>query len=101
MRCRGQGLLLLLGGLVYGCCHCLFVPGLVSLACLANLLMCYSCATHVLQGVAKPSHPVSHWLPSLFPGVQCIREKMDVIDLEDDEIDAEVLNSMSVTQVGR
>ena len=26
-------------------------------------------------------------------------EKMDVIDLEDDEIDAEVLNSMSVTQV--
>jgi hypothetical protein len=24
---------------------------------------------------------------------------MDVIDLEDDEIDAEVLNSMSVTQV--
>jgi hypothetical protein len=31
--------------------------------------------------------------------LQCIREKMDVIDLEDDEIDAEVLNSMSVTQV--
>uniref|UniRef100_A0A383W775 Cell division cycle protein 48 n=1 Tax=Tetradesmus obliquus TaxID=3088 RepID=A0A383W775_TETOB len=30
--------------------------------------------------------------------LQCIREKMDVIDLEDDEIDAEVLNSMSVTQ---
>jgi transitional endoplasmic reticulum ATPase len=31
--------------------------------------------------------------------LQCIREKMDVIDLEDDEIDAEVLASMSVTQV--
>uniref|UniRef100_A0A7R9YRS6 Cell division cycle protein 48 n=1 Tax=Chlamydomonas euryale TaxID=1486919 RepID=A0A7R9YRS6_9CHLO len=30
--------------------------------------------------------------------LQCIREKMDVIDLEDDEIDAEVLNSMAVTQ---
>lgn len=29
--------------------------------------------------------------------LQCIREKMDVIDLEDDEIDAEVLDSMSVT----
>ena len=29
--------------------------------------------------------------------LQCIREKMDVIDLEDDTIDAEVLNSMSVT----
>lgn len=29
--------------------------------------------------------------------LQCIREKMDVIDLEDDNIDAEILNSMSVT----
>lgn len=29
--------------------------------------------------------------------LQCIREKMDIIDLEDDTIDAEVLNSMSVT----
>ena len=29
--------------------------------------------------------------------LQCIREKMDVIDLEDDNIDAEVLNSMAVT----
>lgn len=31
--------------------------------------------------------------------LQCIREKMDVIDLEDEQIDAEVLNSMAVTQV--
>lgn len=30
--------------------------------------------------------------------LQCIREKMDVIDLEDEKIDAEVLNSMAVTQ---
>jgi transitional endoplasmic reticulum ATPase len=30
--------------------------------------------------------------------LQCIREKMDVIDLEDETIDAEVLNSMAVTQ---
>jgi len=29
--------------------------------------------------------------------MQTIREKMDVIDLEDDEIDAEVLDSMAVT----
>ncbi|XP_047166749.1 cell division cycle protein 48 homolog [Vigna umbellata] len=29
--------------------------------------------------------------------LQCIREKMDVIDLEDETIDAEVLNSMAVT----
>merc|ERR1719171_3241798 len=30
--------------------------------------------------------------------LQCIREKMDVIDLEDDTIDAEILDSMAVTQ---
>mmetsp|Transcript_14394 Transcript_14394/g.17439 ORF Transcript_14394/g.17439 Transcript_14394/m.17439 type:complete len:809 (+) Transcript_14394:108-2534(+) len=29
--------------------------------------------------------------------MQCIREKMDVIDIEDDQIDAEVLNAMAVT----
>ena len=29
----------------------------------------------------------------------CIREKMDVIDLEEETIDAEVLDSMAVTQV--
>ncbi|RZC75482.1 hypothetical protein C5167_050971 [Papaver somniferum] len=29
--------------------------------------------------------------------LQCIREKMDVIDLEDEEIDAEILNSMFIT----
>merc|ERR1712164_41483 len=30
--------------------------------------------------------------------MQCIREKMVLIDIEDDEIDAEVLDSLSVTQ---
>lgn len=30
-------------------------------------------------------------------GLQCIREKMDIIDIEDDKIDAEILNSMAVT----
>merc|ERR1719181_407346 len=34
---------------------------------------------------------------SIDPALQRIREKMDVIDLEDDTIDAEVLNSMCVT----
>ena len=29
--------------------------------------------------------------------LQCIREKMDVIDLEDENIDAEILNAMAVT----
>merc|ERR1711907_778758 len=29
--------------------------------------------------------------------MQCIREKMDVIDLDDDEIDAEILDAMAVT----
>ncbi|TKY48592.1 Cell division cycle protein 48-like [Spatholobus suberectus] len=33
----------------------------------------------------------------LMAALQCIREKMDVIDLEDETIDAEVLNSMAVT----
>jgi len=30
--------------------------------------------------------------------LQCIREKMDLIDIDADTIDAEILNAMSVTQ---
>ena len=30
--------------------------------------------------------------------LQCIREKMDIIDIEDDTIDAEILDAMAVTQ---
>ena len=30
-------------------------------------------------------------------GLQCIREKMDIIDIEDDKIDAAILDSMAVT----
>ena len=30
--------------------------------------------------------------------MQCIREKMDLIDIEDEQIDAEILDSMAVTQ---
>jgi transitional endoplasmic reticulum ATPase len=29
--------------------------------------------------------------------LHCIREKMDIIDLEDETMDAEILNSMAVT----
>ena len=29
--------------------------------------------------------------------LQCIREKMDIIDIEDETIDAEVLDAMAVT----
>lgn len=56
-----------------------------------------------LEAVARDTHGyVGADLAALCTeaALQCIREKMDVIDLEDDEIDAEVLNSMSVTQVG-
>lgn len=50
--------------------------------------------------MAKESHGyVGADLASLCTeaALQCIREKMDVIDLEDESIDAEVLNSMAVT----
>lgn len=55
-----------------------------------------------LEAIARDTHGyVGADLAALCTeaALQCIREKMDVIDLEDDEIDAEVLNSMSVTQV--
>jgi transitional endoplasmic reticulum ATPase len=29
--------------------------------------------------------------------LQCIREKMDIIDIDDDEINVEILNAMCVT----
>jgi len=54
-----------------------------------------------LEGVAKDSHGfVGADLAQLCTeaAMQCIREKMDLIDLEEDTIDAEVLNSLSVTQ---
>jgi transitional endoplasmic reticulum ATPase len=52
-----------------------------------------------LEEVAKDTHGyVGADLASLCTeaALQCIREKMDVIDLEDDTIDAEILNSMAV-----
>uniref|UniRef100_A0A2N9G223 AAA+ ATPase domain-containing protein n=1 Tax=Fagus sylvatica TaxID=28930 RepID=A0A2N9G223_FAGSY len=53
-----------------------------------------------LERVAKETHGhVGANLAALCPeaALQCIREKMDVIDMEDETIDAEVLNSMAVT----
>ncbi|KAJ6672338.1 CELL DIVISION CYCLE PROTEIN 48-like protein [Salix viminalis] len=53
-----------------------------------------------LEKVAKDTHGyVGSDLAALCTeaALQCIREKMDVIDLEDDTVDAEVLNSMAVT----
>ncbi|CDP16951.1 unnamed protein product [Coffea canephora] len=53
-----------------------------------------------LERVAKDTHGyVGADLAALCTeaALQCIREKMDVIDLEDETIDAELLNSMSVT----
>ncbi|KAK9669477.1 hypothetical protein RND81_13G133200 [Saponaria officinalis] len=52
-----------------------------------------------LEKVAKETHGyVGADLAALCTeaALQCIREKMNVIDLEDDTIDAEVLNSMAV-----
>eukprot|EP00736_Rhodelphis_marinus_P008063 Rmarinus@m.24968 len=53
-----------------------------------------------LEAVAKETHGfVGADVSALCTeaALQCIREKMDIIDLEDDTIDAEILDSMAVT----
>ncbi|RWW26235.1 hypothetical protein GW17_00009392 [Ensete ventricosum] len=53
-----------------------------------------------LERIAKDTHGyVGADLAALCTeaALQCIREKMDVIDLEDESVDAEILNSMAVT----
>ncbi|CAA2990096.1 cell division cycle 48 homolog [Olea europaea subsp. europaea] len=53
-----------------------------------------------LERIAKDTHGyVGADLAALCTeaALQCIREKMDVIDLEDDSIDAEILNFMALT----
>lgn len=53
-----------------------------------------------LERIAKDTHGyVGADLAALCTeaALQCIREKMDIIDLEDETIDAEVLNSMAVS----
>jgi transitional endoplasmic reticulum ATPase len=52
-----------------------------------------------LEGVAKNSHGFTGSdLKSLCQeaALQCVREKMDIIDIDDDQIDAEILDSMAV-----
>ncbi|XP_042472544.1 cell division control protein 48 homolog B-like [Zingiber officinale] len=54
-----------------------------------------------LERIAKDTHGyVGADLAALCTeaALQCIREKMDIIDLEDESIDAEILNSMSATK---
>ncbi|KAF8007700.1 hypothetical protein BT93_K1639 [Corymbia citriodora subsp. variegata] len=53
-----------------------------------------------LEGIAKSTHGyVGADLAALCTeaALQCIREKTDIIDLKDESIDAEILNSMAVT----
>jgi transitional endoplasmic reticulum ATPase len=53
-----------------------------------------------LAAVAKDTHGfVGSDLAALCSeaALQCIREKMDIIDIDDDTIDAEVLNALAVT----
>ena len=54
-----------------------------------------------LAGVAKEIHGfVGADIAQLCTesALQCIREKMDIIDIEDDKIDAQILDAMAVTQ---
>lgn len=54
-----------------------------------------------LERIAKDTHGhVGSDIAALCTeaALQCIREKMDIIDIEDDTIDAAVLNSMAVSQ---
>ena len=56
---------------------------------------------HCLTQVAKETHGhVGADLAALCSeaALQQIREKMDLIDLDDDQLDAEVLDSLAVTQ---
>ncbi|CAI0471415.1 unnamed protein product [Linum tenue] len=59
-----------------------------------------SCLDVDLERISKDTHGyVGADLAALCTeaALQCIREKMDVIDLEDESIDAEILNSMAVS----
>lgn len=54
-----------------------------------------------LQGIAKETHGfVGADMAQLCTesALQCIREKMDIIDVEDEKIDAAILDAMAVTQ---
>jgi len=54
-----------------------------------------------LQGIAKETHGfVGADIAQLCTesALQCIREKMDIIDMDDEKIDASILDAMAVTQ---
>ena len=55
------------------------------------LSVCRTCASSGVQGADLAQLCTE-------AALQCIREKMDLIDLEEETIDAEVLDSMAVTQ---
>lgn len=53
-----------------------------------------------LANIAKDTHGfVGADLQALCTeaALQCIREKLDIIDIDDDQIDAEILDAMKVT----
>lgn len=85
--------------------YCLFL--LVALLLSLNKFISYVLLTFEMFGLkvdleraARDTHGyVGSDLAALCTeaALQCIREKMDVIDLEDETIDAEVLNSMAVS----
>jgi len=60
----------------------------------------YEVCDHFLQVASETHGHVGSDLASLCSeaALQQIREKMDLIDLEDESIDAEVLNSLAVSQ---
>lgn len=65
-----------------------------------RLLIYFICSVFYLLQIAAETHGhVGADLASLCSeaALQQIREKMDLIDLEEDQIDAEVLNSLAVS----
>ena len=73
---------------------------ILSILCLFCLIGFSSVEQVDLERISKETHGyVGADLAALCTeaALQCIREKMDVIDLEDETIDAEILNSMAVT----
>lgn len=81
-------------------CWALYIPSCFFHFTSALLIDNYVFIQVDLERIAKDTHGyVGADLAALCTeaALQCIREKMDVIDLEDDSIDAEILNSMAVT----
>ena len=54
-------------------------------------------STILAMHVSTLEHKHTHTHTGTEAAMQCIREKMDLIDIEDDTIDAEILDSLAVT----